>query len=249
VPARFLSASASPSLLDASLILDPIPECGCTGDRCRFVYVYDDFTSCYGNPCDAIRQADEVLCTNSKGKCFIVDIKSMPCLVVEDGYRYTHNCPYADVISCAAASSPSPTPSPTPTPTPEDCNPNTRPNPNCSCQNLPGIGYTWICNCNDGSKPADYTAFPQTGGCDPSKSFNGGNNCCRCVNQSPTCELGPVWNNFSCQCEAVPVITPTGTPSDLSSSCTEYYWVLYDCFPSGNSLTCYEVARWYAGCW
>jgi hypothetical protein len=66
VPARFLSASASPSLLDASLILDPIPECGCTGDRCRFVYVYDDFTSCYGNPCDAIRQADEVLCTNSR---------------------------------------------------------------------------------------------------------------------------------------------------------------------------------------
>ena len=159
------------------------------------------------------------------------------------------------MIPCGTGPTPSPTATPSPTPTPaatpspEGCDPNTRPNPtNCSCTDLPGVGTTWICFCISGAY-ADYIAFPQSGGCDPSRSVNSGNDCCVCINPTP-CETGFLWNKFNCQCEPTSIPESTPDPQHYQIVCTQYFWILYECNPVGeNDWDCQEISRWEAGCW
>jgi len=84
-------------------------------------------------------------------------------------------------------------------------------------------------------------------------SSNSGADCCICNNQI-TCQAGSHWNNYTCQCDEDPLATPTpnngGGGTYYYSDCTQYFWVLYECYPVGeHSWDCHEVARWEAGCW
>jgi hypothetical protein len=254
LPAIFLSPGFISPKSASPIGLSPTPDSCCTGEGCQYVHEYDDFEACYGASCSPARRVDPKLCSEA-GACKTVDIVYRRCKVVEDGYNFWFFCAFAETTPCATATptpTPSPSPSPSPSPTPQDCPISERPNDsNCYCADLPGVGLHWFCNCVGGNSPADYTVFPQNGGCDPTKSSNNGSNCCVCTNEI-SCASGSHWVNSTCQCEPDPASLPTPTPpgGTYYTQCTDYYWVLYECFPIGNNAwTCEEVSRWAAGCW
>jgi len=113
LPAKF-SYAANPLFLGTlKSSLDPSDSC-CTGDSCYWVYEYEDENACYGYPCDAVPRADYVFCADSRGHCRTYEVTYRTCVVNEDGYHYTHNCPIAVTGPCGSISTPSPSPSPSP---------------------------------------------------------------------------------------------------------------------------------------
>jgi hypothetical protein len=246
VPVNFLSGKFTSSLAAK-------PQGCCSGINCTSRTPWSGIV-CVN--CPPQNRPSVTFCSDPLGACLSEDYASIECFTKSGAEPYL--CQTIDLLPCSGSPSssptptPSPSPSPTPIPTPEGCDPNTRPNStNCLCMNFPGIGPVWSCSCLAGGY-ADYTVFPQNGGCDPSKIVNNGSNCCVCINQGP-CAPGSYRNSFSCECEPTTAPTPAPTPPATSyvyqSMCTEYWWVLYECIPVGeNDWDCHEVDRWYAGC-
>ncbi len=232
-----------------SFVLPPTLGC-CDASGCAFLKVS---TSNVCVNCPPQERTSTAFCGDVGAACWSADYSTYTECPLGNGETYA--CQRVILDPCGGGSPPSPSPTPTPSPTPattpQDCDPNTRPNDtNCSCVTLPGIGPSWSCYCPGGATSANYIAFPQSGGCDPSRSFNNGSNCCSCIGPV-TCGAGSYWDASSCQCEENPVPTATPKPAGhYQYECIEYFWVRYDCYPIGeDQWDCYEVDRWYAGCW
>jgi hypothetical protein len=203
--------------------------------------------------CPDQNRATPTLCSDNAGACWRTEFGSIECEIKNGEY---FSCLTIDTTPCGGpppTPTPTPMPTPTPSPTPADCSLSTRPNAtNCRCEQVTNIGPLWFCGCEDNSEPANLNRFPQSGGCDPNKSFNNGGDCCTCINPT-NCGAGFVFSNSRCECVrdllAIPTPTPINGGGYLIGGCTQYYWVLYECTPVGeDDWDCQEIDRWPAFC-
>ena len=246
---------ASPTRKSAST--EPPPQDGC-GSCSRYIMDDQPTVICYsadGTPCDSDHAS-----TRPDQPCTRLTVNYFPC---GPGVR-CHNDQIYESEYCPG-SSPTPTPTPeasaTPTPCPDG---SFNQNANVEC---PSNSYQHNGCCICQVRNTDCSRFGQG-------QFPNGDDYCIWVENLCDCY------NIEGRCEDHPRPSPTPTPSPSpggggpgggdpgggdpgGGSCTEYWWVLYDCstdsgriFPQDFFTTtayaaegCTEIGRWYAGCW
>jgi hypothetical protein len=242
---------------------EPPPQDGC-GSCSRYIMDDQPYVACYyanGDECPS----DHAI-TSPERPCTRVRAIPFPC---GQGVRCHNDQIYQSEYCPGSSPTPTPTPSASPTPTPcPDGSFNQNPNGDCPSNSYQHNG---CCICQERNTNCARFGQGQLNGSDY----------CTWVEESCDCY------NVEGRCEDHPRPSPTPTPSPGSGgpgggdpgggdpgggSCTEYWWVLYDCSTesgrilpqeyfittayasenSGSSATfdsCVEVGRWYAGCW